>query len=298
MIPRTLRPWVVSVSDLINRRLHRDAPHALWLDVPPSDDPRPRYGHGRPGHGRLTAILARHDETYRAELEAITEFSDELLAIPVDDAGDGGPHWDNAWLPAVDIASLYAYVRRWKPARYVEVGSGNSTAVVARARRDGELSTEITSIDPSPRRAVDGLCDHIVRQPLERVDLSVFRDLEAGDVVFIDGSHRAFTNSDAVVAHLEVLPELPDGVLVGVHDILWPDDYLPGWSRYWWNEQYLVGALLLGEPSWLQVRLPCYYASRHPELSSVLDHLWRDPRLYRVVPWGTALWLAVERGRA
>jgi hypothetical protein len=288
----------VSVVERLDRRLHRHSPHALWIESPPSADVRPRYGHGRPRHARLEAILARHDHTYRAELEAIAEFYDDLRAFGVEADGSVEPHWDNAWLPALDIASLYSYVRRWKPARYVEVGSGNSTSVVARARRDGELSTEITSIDPAPRREINALCDRVIRQPLEQADLGVFGELEPGDVVFIDGSHRLFMNSDAVVAYLDVLPELPDGVLVGVHDILWPDDYLESWSQYWWNEQYLVAMLLLAEPSWMDLRLPCYYASQHPELAQVLHPLWSDPRLGGVRPWGTAFWFAVDRPAA
>jgi hypothetical protein len=298
VIPQRLRPWVVSVVDRLDRRLHRNAPHALWIECPPSADARPRYGYGRPRHQRLSAIIGRHDDTYRAELETIGELSEDLLRIPVDPGDVHQPHWSNGWLPGLDLASLYAYVRTRRPARYAEVGSGNSTSVVAHARRDGSLSTEITSIDPSPRRDIDALCDRVVREPLELVDLDVFTELESGDVLFIDGSHRVFMNSDAVVAYLDVLPELQDGVLVGIHDVLWPYDYLPGWSQYWWNEQYLVAALLLAEPSWLELRLPCFYASRHPDLRRVLDPLWSDPRLAAVAPWGTAFWFGIGRPAA
>jgi hypothetical protein len=293
---RQLRPWVLSVVDRLDRRLHRESPYPLWLECPPSADTRPRYGFGRPRHARLAEILARHEDTYRSELEAVAEFADDLLRIEVDQDGPQEPYWNNRWFPGLDTACLYSYVRRWKPARYVEVGSGNSTAVVARACRDGGLTTEITSIDPTPRRDIDALCDHVVRQPLECVDPQLFRELEPGDVVFVDGSHRAFMNSDSVAVHLDVLPDLPDGVLMGIHDVLWPDDYFPGWSEYWWNEQYLLGALLLGEPSWLQPVLATYYASQHEELRHVLDPLWDDPRLARVSRWGVSFWLTVDRG--
>ena len=63
------------------------------------------------------------------------------------------------------------------------------------------------------------------RIALERADLSVFEELSEGDIVFLDGSHRTFMNSDATVFFLEVLPALPAGVLVGVHDIFLPYDY-------------------------------------------------------------------------
>ena len=295
MIPKRVRPWVTEQVDRISRRLHNESPHELRLESPPSADPRPRHGYGRPRHAALERLLAGHDDTFRAELEAITEFEDDLCRIEPGAAGAADPCWINPWLPPLDVASLYSYVRRRKPARYVEVGSGNSTTVVARARRDADLSTEITSIDPSPRRGIDDLCDRVVRQPLEVADLGVFRELEPGDVVFVDGSHRVFTNSDATVMILDVLPELPHGVLVGIHDILWPDDYLPEWSQYWWSEQYLVGALLLGEPSWLRPTLACHYVAGRPDLVRPLDRMWESPALRGADRWGTALWLAIER---
>lgn len=37
------------------------------------------------------------------------------------------------------------------------------------------------------------------RVPLEECDISVFDEMEAGDILFFDGSHRVFQNSDVVV---------------------------------------------------------------------------------------------------
>lgn len=297
MIPRPLRPWVTRQVDRMAGRLHWEQPHPLWLESPPSAAPEPRHGYGQPRHAHLEAILAGHADTYRAELDAMTEFVDDLGRIGKRSSGVADPCWVNPWLPPLDIAALYSYLRRRKPARYVEVGSGNSTAVAALARRDADLSTEITSIDPQPRREIDALCDRVIRRPLELADLAVFGELEPGDVVFVDGSHRVFTNSDATVMLLDVLPELPDGVLVGIHDILLPDDYLPEWSQYWWSEQYLVGALLLGEPSWLTPVLASHYASGRPDLMTAVDRLWETPRLRGVDRWGCALWLGIEHDR-
>ena len=66
--------------------------------------------------------------------------------------------------------------------------------------------------------------------------------LSAGDMVFIDNSHRAFQNSDVTVFFTEVLPALPAGVAYGIHDIFLPDDYPAGWSDRFYNEQYLLAA--------------------------------------------------------
>jgi hypothetical protein len=174
----------------------------------------------------------------------------------------------------------------------VEVGSGQSTKVVARARRDEGAATEIISIDPAPRSEVDSLCDRIIRSPLESVDLSgVFGSVEAGDVVFFDGSHRVFPNSDCVAFFLDVLPDLPSGVLVGIHDIFLPDDYPPTFTEAWWSEQYLLAGMLLGRPTWLEIVLPAYFATGDPDLAAILDPLFGRPEMSGVNPRGSVFWI-------
>src|SRR5690606_38556794 len=155
------------------------------------------------------------------------------------------------------------FVRDRRPARYVEVGSGQSTKVVRRAVADGDLPTWVRSIDPQPRAEVDGLCHEVLRAPLETVDLAAaFGDLAAGDVVFFDGSHRVLPGSDCVAFFLDVLPALPAGVLVGIHDVYLPDDYPPGFFELWWSEQYVLAATLLADAGRrYRVELPCYWAT-------------------------------------
>lgn len=64
--------------------------------------------------------------------------------------------------------------------------------------------------------------------------------------MFFDGSHRCFQNSDVTAFFLDVMPRLPSGILIGIHDILWPQDYPPGWKDRYYSEQYVLGAYLLG----------------------------------------------------
>lgn len=192
----------------------------------------------------------------------------------------------------MDTVTLYSFTRVRRPLRYVEVGSGQSTKVVARARRDASIEMEITSIDPQPRSEVDALCDRLVRLPLEKVDLNkCFGGLGSGDIVFFDGSHRVLPNSDCVAFFLDVLPSLPPGVLVGVHDIWLPDDYPEPFLEFWWSEQYLLAALLLGEPAWLRVELPTYFSSAQPELDALVAPLFDRPALAPVDRRGTLCWM-------
>jgi hypothetical protein len=103
-----------------------------------------------------------------------------------------------------------------------------------------------------------------------------------------------FPNSDCVAFFLDVLPELPPGVLVGIHDIYLPDDYPDTFLGAWWSEQYTLAALLLAEPSWLRVVLPCFYVSGRPDVAAPLDGLWERPALAGVLRHGTTMWLATQ----
>ena len=175
----------------------------------------------------------------------------------------------------------------------VEVGSGMSTLFLHRAIRDGGLATRLTSIDPAPREPIDRLCDEIVRRPLEDLDPARFAALQAGDVLFLDGSHRVFENSDVVAFYLDILPTLAPGVLVGIHDVLWPEDYLPEWGRYWFSEQYLLGAYLLAEPAWLEPVLAAAFALEDPELAGLLEPLWALPATRDAGRHGFGFWLRI-----
>jgi hypothetical protein len=268
--------------------------YVMAIEYAPSSRPGPRWGHGNPPHRRLAEVLARGEEGYDRVLAMFEGYREDLASIPLRSQDPLVPRWHNPFLFGLDGVSLYCFTRERRPRRYLEVGSGNSTLFVDRARRDGALETQIVSIDPFPRRDIDAVCDRIVREPLEGVDLGVFSELEAGDVVFMDGTHRAFTNSDAVVFFMDVLPELPPGVLVGVHDIHLPDDYRPEHTDRLYSEQYLLGCMLLGEPAWLDVVLPCWYVSTRPGAAERAAALTLSEHLGR----GVSFWMQTQqRGR-
>lgn len=249
------------------------------LDYPPSADPRPRWGHGRPPHPRLAELIARHEDAYAQTLQTVLAHADDLAGIP-------GDLWNTRWQPNLDVAVLYGLVRHHAPKTYVEIGSGVSTAFVARARHDGDLTTRIVSIDPGPRVAVQA--DEAIAEPLELVDLTRFDALQPDDVVFLDGSHRAFMSSDATVFFLDVLPRLRPGVLVGIHDVFLPEDYPPEWRHWHYSEQYLLAAYLLGGGRGVEpVFAARYMSSRADTLRPLWDRLGVEPGP------GVAFWLRI-----
>ena len=263
--------------------------HYIGLDYPPAAADTPRWGHGKPDHRRLAERLDREPQLRREALERIASFADELGAIEPVSASPLEPSWRNDWIPALDAAAIYAFIRSRAPALYLEIGSGHTTRFAARAKRDGALATRIVSIDPQPRAEIDQLCDEVLREPLESVDLAIFAALGAGDVLVFDGSHRTFPNSDVTTFFLDVLPELRAGVLVGIHDIGLPWDYSPGHAARYYSEQYVLAAYLLGGAD-VAVVLPTWSASRGEETDRALEALWSAPNLRGVDRRGSLFW--------
>lgn len=270
--------------------------HFVGVNFAPSVELRPRYGFGKPAHPQLLELFERSRNDFAAALDVIGQYADALLTFPVQPAGDTEPAWEQSWLPPLDGAALYAFVRDGAPKRFVEVGSGWSTRFVARAIRDGELSTELISIDPEPRAEIDALCNRVLRCGLEIADLDVFETLEPGDIVFIDNSHRSFTNSDVTVFFLDVLPRIPGGVLVGIHDVTLPADYPPGWNGYYFNEQYLLACYLLAGTSWLRPELAAMYASSDVMMAKQPQVLVDGLTKMGVHWFGSGFWFRIVRG--
>ena len=157
-----------------------------------------------------------------------------------------GARWDQDWFPRLDAAMAYALVRERRPAKIVEVGSGHSTRFMAVAIAGAGLATRLTAIDPQPRADIAATGALTIRQTVPACGEAPFAALGAGDMLFIDSSHVLMPGSDVDFLINRILPRLPPGALVHIHDIFLPDDYPPGWAWRGYNEQLAVAALLAG----------------------------------------------------
>lgn len=260
------------------------------LDYPASALPRPRFGWDRPEHEQLAALLDLHAGTFRHNIEDLIGYGSDLGTVSARPDRPDEPYWHQGWLGGLDGASIYAFVRSRKASCYLEIGSGMSTLFAAKAKREGSLRTAIVSIDPQPRAVIDGVCDTVVRQPLELVQPSIFEQLQSGDILFMDSSHRVFMNSDVASFYLDVLPALPSGVLVGIHDIYLPHDYPADWYGRYYSEQYLLAVYLLAAPV-VKPMLPCHHVSVRPEFRDDLDRLWASVGTTDLNRHGSTFWL-------
>ncbi|MDP6786818.1 MAG: class I SAM-dependent methyltransferase [Rhodospirillales bacterium] len=199
---------------------------------------------GRPPYPEVEALLRSREDVFNAFLSTIDGFGPELERI-------GGepppaPRWTQDWFPRLDGAAAYALVRSLKPRRVVEVGAGHSTRFVVGAVGDGGLNTTITAIDPAPRADLSRLPVEVVRSTVQEAGDGLFQGLEGGDVLMIDSSHILVPGSDVDVLLNRVLPSLPVGAVVHVHDVFLPDDYPEDWAWRGYNEQLGVAPLLFG----------------------------------------------------
>jgi hypothetical protein len=150
---------------------------------------------------------------------------------------------DQAWFPALDAAVAFALVRERQPQRIVEIGSGHSTRVLSRAVQ--EFGGKIWAIDPEPRADIAGLAGaSIVPTTLQAAPGDIFIQLAAGDILFVDSSHILMPGSDVDLVLNRILPALPEGVMVHIHDIFLPFDYPAAWGWRNYNEQQGVFPLL------------------------------------------------------
>jgi len=239
--------------------------------------PRCRWGFGQPVHGQIWSVLDKSRGVYDNALKEIEGQRLILHEIDFDrNTSDAMvPYWNNAWFSTLDAASLVGFLLSRNPKHYVEIGSGLSTLFAAYAISRGRLRTTITSIDPTPRRDIDAVCDTVVRRGLEDCPFKVFDELEQGDVLFFDGSHRIFTNSDVSVFFLEVLPRLTAGILVHVHDIFLPSDYPSIWNARFYSEQYILAAMLCCGAPPFRIVLPNFFLCNDPALSPRVRELFK-----------------------
>jgi hypothetical protein len=272
------------------------------LDYPVS--PEPRYGYGKPPHDGLYRVLSRNRASYMRRLTnflAISDLIGEIASAAGADEPDGSPSFRNAFFSGLDAVALMGLLLEFRPRLLLEIGSGNSTRFARRAIRHFGLATRIVSCDPTPRVEIGAVSDEVIRAPAEAVPLSVFTQLAAGDILFVDGSHQVFQNSDVTVLFLEILPALKHGVIVHFHDIFLPCDYPPNWRDRFYSEQYILAASMLANPGRLEILLSNAFVSGDAELAAAVEPIWAIPGMAEFKAdefgsMGSSIWLRIAQG--
>lgn len=268
----------------------------VHLDYPVDFRPRfqPETDLGLP---EIHSLLQSHWDEIEAKVDLIQSYEEDLVKIKKrsDEPNALLPGWNNGYLPGLDVAALFAFVAHYQPKRYMEVGSGNSTLVAAAAKAQHSPLTEITSIDPYPRAEIDQLSQVIVRKPFEALEADAsLETLEAGDILFIDNSHRVLPNSDATVFFLEWMPRLADGVIVHIHDIYLPWDYPQNMCDRAYSEQYMLAMALVSNPKRYTPFFPAFWVSEQKALSGKLASIWNHANTRGVEQHGGSFWIKIN----
>ena len=188
----------------------------------------------QPPYPAIERLFEAHTAEFTAVLDAVDARADALESCKA--------MFEQSWFPSLDAAVAYALVRERKPRRIIEVGSGHSTRLLSKAV--GGVG-EILAIDPAPRADIADLPGVRVKSStLQAAPDTVFDGLVQGDVLFIDSSHILMPGSDVDILLNRVLPRLPSGTLVHIHDIFLPFDYPAIWGWRAYNEQQGVVPLL------------------------------------------------------
>jgi predicted O-methyltransferase YrrM len=214
------------------------------------------------------------NETHQREL--LRSFSAFAADLPfTDEPADGlRYYYRNPFFGYGDAIILHSFLRHFKPARVIEIGSGFSSAVMLDTRQlylDDQ--TRFTFIEPFSERlqslftGQDAQTCRLIEMSVQDVPLDTYDALEKDDILFIDSSHVVKCGSDLEHIFFKVLPRLKPGVIVHFHDIHWPFQYPREWisGGRAWNEVYFLRAFLHNNRQVAVEYFNSHMATRHEE---------------------------------
>ena len=197
------------------------------------------------------------DFNEKEQLELLEQFhyNNELLNFPIEKPNNSAApqfYYNNPNFKSGDAEYLYNIVRLFKPSRIIEIGSGYSTLIAHEAnvlneKENSDLKCSHTCIEPYQRNWLEEIGVRVIREVVEKIDLQFFANLNQNDILFIDSTHIIRPQGDVLYEYLQILPSLNSGVIIHIHDIFTPKDYLDRWildEVKFWNEQYLLEAFL------------------------------------------------------
>lgn len=228
-----------------------------YSPIPSKEDILMDVNFRKPVSGELPGIKLNKESQHELLHEYAVFYKD--LPFPEEQNPDYRYYYNNGWFSYSDAIFLYSFLRKQKPKRIVEVGSGFSSAVMLDTI-DNFYSErpDVTFIEPYPDRLVSLFKEidieqvRLIDKKVQEVTPDVFLTLESGDFLFIDSSHVVKCGSDLQMLMFEIIPQLRPGVFVHFHDVFYPFTYPSNWlneGRYW-NENYFLRAFLSYNSEW------------------------------------------------
>ena len=243
----------------------------------------------------LPASIPGVEVCAEAQLRLFEELAGFYAEMPFQaEKQEGLRYWfDNRSYPQGDAVFLYSMLRRFRPRRVVEVGSGFSSCVILDTNeRFLDNAAECTFIDPYPAalfsllKPADRHRVNVVADKVQRVPDALFAALEPDDFLIIDSSHVSKVGSDVNDILFRILPLLHPGVHVHFHDVSYPLEYPREWiyKGVAWTEVYLLHAFLQYNQVFEIELYTCYLYNFH-------NALLRERMPRAVENFGGSMWL-------
>jgi hypothetical protein len=172
-----------------------------------------------------------------------------------------------------DALFCSAIMQHFRPRHVIEVGCGYSSALMLDVNEFAMNSkTSFEFIEPFPElffklRQKRDIRWRLHNASLQDVNPQIFERLGENDILFIDSTHVLKAGSDVFHLLFMVLPALRPGVLIHIHDVLWPFEYPEAWLQEGraWNEAYALRAFLQYNSSFSVLLFPNALARQSPD---------------------------------
>lgn len=205
--------------------------------------------------GRMPEKIEGVDLNTKGQLKLFKELTEFYKDLPFQAEKVSGLryYFDNPAYSYSDAIFLFCMVRKLKPKRVIEIGSGYSSCVMMDTNQlFFENEMKISFIEPYPDLLFSLMTEQdkeryeITAKNLQEVSPEQFDVLGKNDILFIDSTHVSKIGSDVNYIFFEILPRLKNGVYIHFHDILYPFEYPKDWvfGGRSWNENYLLRAFL------------------------------------------------------
>ncbi len=209
------------------------------------------------------------DKIFIENLEKLSKYAVECVWSEEKTHNEHAFYVNNYCFSYSCAAMLHSVIRQNKPKRIIEIGSGHSSKIIRDAiqknKTEGFFCEQYIIIDPYSPVVLESFDSNtiLIKEPVETIDINLFKSLEKDDILFIDSSHVCKIGSDVNYEILEILPILQQGVFIHFHDIDLPYEYPKTYAtkpnfRMFWTESYLLQAFLSFNSAF-EVYLPMKY---------------------------------------
>ncbi len=221
----------------------------------------------------VNKIVLGIDFNETEQYDLLNKLKDYYNLLPFANKAGGNTRYyfeNDAFLYA-DGIFLFSMLHHLKPKRIIEIGSGFSSSLMLDTNElFFQNSIDITFVEPFPDtlKTILKPADRytLIEKMVQDVDLSIFKKLDENDILFIDSTHVAKTNSDVLFELFEILPNLKKGVKIHIHDIFnlfeYPEEWVIEQKRNW-NEIYFVQSFLMYNSHFKIIAFNTYLEEKH-----------------------------------